>query len=67
VLFWRPLGKGSFSKIPFKHVGRATYSATLLAMAADFDYYITTETTTGKKLAWSATAPEMNQSVVVTE
>jgi hypothetical protein len=67
ALFWRPMGKEKFSKIPFKHIGRAVYSATLPATAEDFEYYITAETTAGKKLVWPATAPEMNQTVVVTE
>lgn len=57
----RPLGKGAWLTIPAKHLARAVFEAKLPAAQADFEYYITT----GKNLIWPATAPQLNQTVVV--
>ena len=43
------------------HVGRAVWSATLPAAQEDFEYYLTA----GGNLVWPATAPGLNQTVVV--
>jgi hypothetical protein len=56
----RPLGRGSWQSIDARHVGRGVYEATISATDEDFEYYITAGT-----LVWPATAPEMNQTVVV--
>ncbi len=65
VFRWRPLGAGAYREIRLKHVARAVYSASLPAVAEDIEYYLKAETSQGKELIWPATAPEMNQTVVV--
>jgi hypothetical protein len=63
----RPLGKGDWQTVEAKLVGRAVWNATLPAATADFEYQIEAKTADGKKLVWPATAPQMNQTVIVTE
>ena len=65
ALYWRPLGQGEFRKQDLTHMARGVYLVTLESVQNDIEYYITAETTGGKKLVWPATAPEMNQTVVV--
>ena len=64
-LFWRELGKNKFNKINLKHIARAVYSAELPPLNKTIEYYIKAKTADGKKLIWPATAPELNQTVVV--
>jgi hypothetical protein len=56
----RPLGRGSWQSIDARHAGRGVYEALIPAADEDFEYYIT-----AGSLVWPATAPEMNQTVVV--
>jgi hypothetical protein len=67
VLHWRPLGAGDFTKVPLKHVARGVYAVTLPAEAisGDLEYYIAAEAGSGKTLRFPATAPKLNQTVVV--
>jgi hypothetical protein len=67
VVKLRPLGKGGWRTLAATHVARAVWNATLPAATEDFEYRIEAETANGKKLTWPATAPDMNQTVVVTE
>ena len=62
-----PLGKGKWQTIPVAHVARAVHKASLPATRYDFEYYVTAETRAGQQLTWPATAPAMNQTVVVAE
>jgi hypothetical protein len=66
ALCWRPLGPGPFARLPLAHVARGVYSALLPAaeIKGDFEYHIEA-TAGGRKLIWPATAPAINQSVVV--
>lgn len=64
ALFWRPLGKGVFRKLELQHVNRAVYTVQLPEMKMSCEYYITAQSSTGK-LKWPATAPGINQTVVV--
>jgi hypothetical protein len=57
----RPLGKGEWKALPAAHTARAVYEAKFPAAHEDFEYYITG----GEKLLWPATAPQINQTVVV--
>jgi hypothetical protein len=41
------------------------YEATLPPAQDDFEYHITAETAAGQTLVWPATAPDLNQSVVI--
>lgn len=64
VLYWRPIGAKSWSKAGFKNVGRATYELTLPPAKNSFEYYMVARTERGK-LVWPASAPTINQTVVV--
>jgi hypothetical protein len=66
-LHWRPLGRGGFKVLPAQHEGRAVYSAVLPESAQDVEYYLSATTATGATLVWPVTAPELCQTVVVTE
>ena len=63
----RPLGKGEWKIIEAKHIARAVWNATLPAANEDFEYQIVEKTSTGAKLVWPATAPEINQTVIIKE
>ena len=71
VLSWRKLGdQGSaFAAIPLSHVARGVWTVTLPpgAKRSDFEYFVQVKTDKGQLLHFPATAPEMNQTVVVTE
>jgi hypothetical protein len=66
ALYWRPLGTGAYQKIPLQHVARAVYRVTLPSDAAqnDFEYYLRA-TVGNRTLLYPATAPVLNQTVVV--
>lgn len=57
----RPLGKGDWQTVPVEHLARAVYEVKLPAALEHFEYYITA----GENLVWPATAPQINQTVVV--
>jgi hypothetical protein len=61
----RPLGGGQWREIPAKHVARAVYSVTLPVAAEDFEYRVTATTAAGLELHWPASAPAMNQTVIL--
>jgi hypothetical protein len=61
----RPLGGESWQEIKVQPVARAVYNATLPSADKDFEYHITALTADGQELLWPATAPELNQTVVV--
>jgi hypothetical protein len=67
VLFWRPLGQGPFTSIPLTHKARSVYEVTLPAMPPTttiFEYYIEAGSQ-NSLLRYPATAPNMNQTVVI--
>jgi hypothetical protein len=65
---WRPLGSAQFNKVPLVHVARGVYQVTLPAEAtqADLEYYVRAATDRGE-LRFPATAPALNQTVVVVD
>jgi hypothetical protein len=65
ALFWRPLGKGAFQRVALSHLARAVYVAILPPAVEDIEYHILVETDDGKSLVWPATAPILDQTVVV--
>ncbi len=65
TLYWRPLGEGTFRTTAVKHLSRAVYRAVLPSMQTDVEYYLKVETAGGEKLVWPATAPALNQTVVL--
>lgn len=66
AVYWRALGPGEFAKLPLEHVARGVYTITLPpeAAKADFEYYVEV-TGGGETLRFPATAPRLNQTVVV--
>ena len=71
VLSWRKLGEqgSAFTDIPLSHLARGVWTVTLPPAATrdDFEYFVQVSTGTNQLLHFPATAPEMNQTVVVTE
>ena len=67
-LFWRPLGQGHFTEIPLTHVARAVYRVSLPAPSGEttaLEYYVQASWDDGPTLVYPATAPRLNQTVVV--
>jgi hypothetical protein len=71
VLSWRRLGEqgSAFAAIPLSHVARGVWTVTLppVATRSDFEYFVQVSTGNNQVLHFPCTAPEMNQTVVVTE
>jgi hypothetical protein len=65
AILWRPLGAGPLRTMPMKHVARAVYHVELPSPGEDFEYRVEATTADGIKLAWPATAPEINETVVL--
>ena len=63
-LFWRPLGKGRFTAVPLQKVSRGVYSVTVPNANADVEYYIKVAVD-DQTVYFPATAPELNQTVIV--
>ena len=61
TIMLRPLGGTDWQEVPAKHIARAVFGATLPAADDDFEYFVTA----GGKLVWPATAPQINQTVVL--
>ena len=67
-LFWRPMGTGEFKSESLKHVNRGVYSVELSPdniIGNDIEYYVKVVTGEDENIYFPATAPEMNQTVVV--
>ncbi len=66
TLRWRKLGEPRFTAIPLKLVARGVYSVQLPAgQKDDFEYYIEADPEFGQPVYFPATAPKLNQTVVV--
>ena len=68
ALFWRPMGRGKFSRIPLTHIARGIYSAVIDAgriKQTDIEYHIKAGSTDGPTLTFPPAAPHINQTVVV--
>ena len=63
-LFWRPIGKGKFAAVPLQRVARGVYAVVVPNANTDIEYYIHVSTD-GQEVYFPATAPELNQTVVV--
>jgi hypothetical protein len=69
ALYWRKLGSGPFAQVPLQHLRRGVYSVALpAALGDDFEYYLQAEPEPGRgqPVRFPATAPKLNQTVVVT-
>jgi hypothetical protein len=67
ALYFRSMGKGNYKKIPLTHIARNVYSARIPAgrIEKDLEYYVEVNTTDGQKSTFPATAPDINQTVVI--
>ena len=61
----RPLGNGEWRALEADHLARAVWQTRLPAATEDFEYFIEAQTADAKTLRWPATAPELNQTVVI--
>jgi len=65
-LHWRSLGEKAFKKVVATHRTRQAYRVTLPAQSqGTVEYYLDAVLDDGQKLLWPATAPSINQTVVV--
>ncbi len=67
-LYWRDMGSEKYEKIALTHVARGVYSVVIPAgkiKKTDIEYHIKIMTKSGQELYYPATAPQMNQTVVV--
>jgi hypothetical protein len=69
ALYWRALGKGTYSRIVLKHIKRGVYSVTIPAkqIKDDFEYYIRVSSTSGQQITFPASAPEINQTIIIND
>ena len=65
TVYHRPLGQGSFTALPLSPVARSVFEIVLPNATGDFEYYVEAETPGGTAI-FPATAPAINQAVVVT-
>ena len=67
-LYWRPMGKGEFKRIPIAHVARSVYSVKIPASqikGTDLEYYLKITAADNQSITFPASAPAINQTVVV--
>ena len=65
LCFTRRLGTATFAPTEAHRLGRGVYAVGLPPADDDFEYYVRVETASGASLVWPATAPALNQTVVV--
>ena len=66
ALYWREMGKGEYRRVDLTHVGRGVHTVSFPPRGArsDVEYYL--EATAGdQKVRFPATAPALNQTVVL--
>jgi hypothetical protein len=65
-LYWRPLGEGRFMKLAAVYRARQAYRATLPTPSPrTLEYYLEALLEDGRKVVWPATAPAINQTVII--
>lgn len=65
-LRWRPLGRGEWRSVPWRRVARGVHTVNLPAAEEEsLEYYLEARTAGGVTLRWPATAPALNQTIVV--
>jgi hypothetical protein len=65
-VYWRSLGEGQFKKVAATHRTRQAYRVALPARSqGTLEYYLEAALEDGEKLLWPATAPSINQTVIV--
>ncbi len=67
--YWRPFeSQNEFSKLPLQHIARGVYTVTLTSSEikeGDFEYYIQAKSVAGDTAYFPATAPSLNQTVII--
>ncbi len=63
-LHWRDMGSGGFRTVSFKHTARGVYALTLPAPSEAIEYYVEVSAD-GRTARFPATAPDLNQTVIV--
>ncbi|HDY88002.1 MAG TPA: hypothetical protein ENH82_07815 [bacterium] len=67
-LFWRQMGSGEFTGVSLEHVNRGVYSVQFPSEGVKnetIEYYVRVVTNEGNEIYFPATAPELNQTVVI--
>lgn len=66
-LHWRLIGTGNYQTLELDHISRAVYSAKIPGglITGDLEYYIRVVQEDGKPKYFPATAPDLNQTVVI--
>ena len=66
-LCWRPMGAEAYTVESAENVNRGVYSVSFPSggVSDDIEYYVKVTTSAGRELVYPATAPDMNQTVVV--
>jgi hypothetical protein len=70
TLYHRPMGRGEFRPLALTHLARGVYRATLPAPGPDvvaLEYFLRADTHAGKIVHFPATAPTINQTVVIAD
>jgi hypothetical protein len=67
MLHYRQLGGGEYRTAAFRHVARGVYTVAFPPDGAigDLEYYVEATVSDGKPLRWPATAPRINQTLVL--
>ncbi len=66
TLHWRDLGAGVFKTLELKKISRGVYETILQPAAGDLEYYLRARADE-RDLVFPATAPQLNQTVVVVQ
>ena len=67
-LYWRPIGTDKYIKVALTHIARRVYSVAIPAgqiKKNDLEYHIKVTTDDGRSIYFPATAPQMEQTVVI--
>jgi len=66
-VYWRPMGKDDYKRIPLTDVARGVYSVRIPAgrIKGDLEYYIEAHSGDGHAAVFPASAPNMSQTVVI--
>jgi hypothetical protein len=68
ALYWRTMGKGDYAKTPLVHVARGVYRVETLMSptnATAFEYYLKIVPAKESPVYFPATAPDLNQTIVM--
>jgi len=69
ALYWRAMGKDTYKRTALKHIARGVYSVTIPAgqIKSDFEYYVRVSSTDGQQITFPASAPQINQTIIVND